>query len=108
MLVILFAIFIWKGASLPIFALGYFLLGGFRAGRPMAMAQARELVHDSQMGITYGIMETISSIIFILTPPLAGVLFEHDPMIIYPLAIGLILISIFVTYQFSRRKVSYA
>ena len=108
MLVILFAILIWKGASLPIFALGYFLLGGFRAGRPMAMAQARELVHDSQMGITYGIMETISSIIFILTPPLAGVLFEHDPMIIYPLAIGLILISIFVTYQFSLRKVSYA
>jgi MFS family permease len=107
-LVILFAIFIWKGASLPVFALGYFLLGGFRAGRPMAMAQARELVHDSQMGITYGIMETISSIIFILTPPLAGILFEHDPMIIYPLAIGLILISIFVTYQFSRRKVSYA
>lgn len=108
MLVILFAIFIWKGTSLPVFALGYFLLGGFRAGRPMAMAQARELVHDSQMGITYGIMETISAIIFILTPPLAGVLFERDPMIVYPLAIGLILISIFVTYQFSPRKVSYA
>src|SRR5215216_1213128 len=108
MLVILFAVLIWKGASLPIFALGYFLLGGFRAGRPMAMAQARELVHDSQMGLSYGIMETISSIIFILTPPLAGILFERDPMIVYPLAIGLILVSIFVTYQFSSRKVSYA
>ena len=59
-LVILFALFIWKGTSLPVFALGYFLLGGFRAGRPMVMAQARELVHDSQMGVTYGIMETIS------------------------------------------------
>ena len=33
-LVILFALFIWKGSSLPVFALGYFLLGGFRAGRP--------------------------------------------------------------------------
>jgi DHA1 family tetracycline resistance protein-like MFS transporter len=108
MLVILFAIFIWKGTSLPIFALGYFLLGGFRAGRPLAQAQARELVHDSQMGLTYGIMETISSIIFILTPPLAGVLFEYDPVIVYPLAIGLILVSIFVTYQFSPRKASYA
>lgn len=108
MLVILFAISIWKGTSLPVFALGYFLLGGFRAGRPMALAQARELVHDSQMGITYGIMETISSIIFILTPPLAGILFERDPMIVYPLAIGMIVISIFVTYQFSPRKVSHA
>jgi MFS family permease len=108
MLVVLFAIFIWKGASLPIFALGYFLLGGFRAGRPLAQAQARELVHDSQMGITYGIMETIGSIIFILTPPLAGILFEYDPVIVYPVAIGLICVSVFVSYQFSPRKVSHA
>ena len=107
-LVILFALFIWKGASLPVFALGYFLLGGFRAGRPLAMAQARELVHDSQMGVTYGIMETISSVIFILTPPLAGFLFERDPMIVYPLAIGLIAVSIVVSYLFSPRKVTYA
>ena len=108
MLVILFVIFIWKGTSLPIFALGYFLLGGFRAGRPLAQAQARELVHDSQMGLTYGIMETISSVIFILTPPLAGALFEYSPTIVYPLAIGLIVVSIFVSYQFSPRKVSHA
>ena len=40
-LVALFALFIWRGTSLPLFALGYFLLGGFRAARPMAQAQAR-------------------------------------------------------------------
>ena len=102
-LVILFAFFIWKGSSLLIYALGYFLLGGFRAGRPMAMAQARELVHDSQMGVSYGIMETISSVIFVLTPPLAGILFERDPMIVYPLSIGLIAVSIIVSYLFSPR-----
>jgi MFS family permease len=103
-LVILFALFIWKGTSLPIFVLGYFLLGGFRAGRPMVMAQARELVHDSQMGVTYGIMETISAVIFILTPPLAGILFERDPMIVYPLSIALITVSIAVSYFFSPRR----
>ncbi len=107
-LVILFATSIWKGTSLPIFALGYFLLGGFRAGRPMVMAQARELVHESQMGFSYGIMETISAIIFILTPPLAGILFERDPMIVYPMAIGLIVISIVVSYRFSPRKARHA
>ncbi|HEX6036339.1 MAG TPA: MFS transporter [Anaerolineales bacterium] len=107
-LVILFALFIWKGTSLPIYVLAYFLLGGFRAGRPMALAQARELVHDSQMGVTYGIMETISAVIFILTPPLAGVLFERDPMIVYPLSIGLLVVSIAVSYFFSPRKVHHA
>jgi predicted MFS family arabinose efflux permease len=107
-LVILFALSIWKGQTLPIYVLGFFLLGGFRAGRPMALAQARELVHDSQMGVTYGIMETISSVIFILTPPLAGILFERDPMIVYPLSIGLIAVSIAISYFFSPRKVSHA
>jgi predicted MFS family arabinose efflux permease len=107
-LVMLFAFLIWKGAGLPVFALGYFLLGGFRAGRPMIWAQARELVHDSQMGVTYGIMETISAVVFILTPPLAGILFEVDPVIVYPLSIGLIVISLVVTYLFSPGKVSHA
>jgi MFS family permease len=107
-LVILFAFFIWRGSSLPVFMLGYFLLGGFRAGRPMVMAQARELVHDSQMGVTYGIMETISAVIFILTPPLAGILFEYDPKIVYPLSMGLIAISIIVSYLFSPQKVRHA
>ncbi|MGB8980670.1 MAG: MFS transporter [Anaerolineales bacterium] len=107
-LVILFALFIWKGTSLPVYALGYFLLGGFRAGRPMALAQARELVHDSQMGVTYGIMETISSVIFVFTPPVAGLLFERDPMIVYPLSIGLMAVSILVSHFFSPRKESHA
>ena len=108
MMVVLFALSIWKGTSLPLFALGYFLLGGFRAGRPMLLAQARELVHDSQMGLTYGLMETISAVIFILTPPLAGILYERDPMILYPLGIGLILISILISYLFLPRKAAHA
>jgi MFS family permease len=104
MLVILFALLIWKGTSLPVYVLGYFLLGGFRAGRPMILAQARELVHDSQMGVSYGIMETISAVIFVLTPPLAGILFERDPVLVYPLSIGLITISILVSYLFSPKR----
>jgi len=103
-LVILFILFIWKGMSLPVFALGYFLLGGFRAGRPMVMAQARELIHDSQMGLSYGVMETISSVVFIVTPPIAGYLFEIDPFIVYPISIVLVTISIVVSYFFSPRK----
>ncbi|MBI5965014.1 MAG: MFS transporter [Chloroflexi bacterium] len=107
-LVILFALFIWKGKGLPVFALGYFLLGGFRAGRPMAMAQARELVHDSQMGVTYGIMETVSAIIFIVTPPIAGLLFEIDPFIVYPVSIGLIAVSIVLSSIYLPRKEAHA
>lgn len=107
-LVAFFAFCIWQGSALPVFMLGYFLLGGFRAARPMFMAQARDLVHDSQMGLAYGTMETVVSIIFILTPPLAGFLFEIDPYILYPLGIGLIAASIIVSYIFSPRKDTHA
>jgi MFS family permease len=103
-LVILFALIIWKATALPAFALGYFLLGGYRVSRPMAMAQARELVHNSQMGITYGIMETIGAAIIIVAPPIAGTLYERDPMIVYPLAIGLLAISIVISYLFLPRR----
>jgi hypothetical protein len=70
----------------------------------MAMAQARELVHESQMGITYGLMETVSAVVSILTPPIAGLLYEHDPMVVYPLAIGLIFLSIIISFVFLPRK----
>lgn len=104
-MVILFAALIWQGSGLPIFMLGYFLLGGFRAARPMAMAQARELVHSSQMGLSYGAMETVSATIFIIAPPIAGFIFDRDPYSIYPIAIGLIAASMLVSYIFAPRKI---
>jgi predicted MFS family arabinose efflux permease len=107
-IVVLFALLIWRGTGLPYFILGYFLLGGFRAARPFAMAQARALVHESQMGLTYGMMETVYAIIFILTPPIAGFLYERDPFMIYPLAMGLIGVSLVVGYLFSPRRESHA
>jgi MFS family permease len=103
-LVALFAVLTWRGTGMPIFMLGYFLLGGFRAARPMAMAQARGLVHTSQMGLAYGAMETVSSAIFIIAPPIAGFVFERDPFFIYPLAMGLIGVSIVAGYFFSPRN----
>lgn len=107
-LVILFALIIWKAAVPPLFALGYFLLGGYRVSRPMAMAQARDLVHDSQMGITYGIMETVGAVIIILAPPIAGALYERDPMIIYPVAIGVMTASTIVSFLYLPRKARHA
>lgn len=107
-LVLLFALAIWQGNSLPVFALGYFLLGGFRAARPMYLAQARALVHNSQMGVTYGALETISGLVFFLTPPLAGVLFEWKPEAVYPLSIILLSFSIGIGWLFLPSRESYA
>ena len=98
-----FALLIWQSASLPWILLGYFLLGGFRAARPLAMAQARELVHTSQMGLTYGMMETIYAAVAIITPPLAGFLYKIDPAASYPIALVLIAVSVLSSFLFMRR-----
>ena len=102
-----FALLIWRGTSLPFILLGYFLLGGFRAARPIAMAQARELVHNSQMGVTFGMMETIYALIFIVTPPLAGYMYRIDPAMSYPLSFALIAVSVIVSF-FSLRRLVHA
>ena len=103
LMTVVFVILMLKGTNLPIIALGYFLLGGFRASRPLAMAQVRELIHQSQMGLTYGIMETVSAVVFILTPPLAGYIYKMDPMMIYTISLGLIAVSVMISIILPRR-----
>ncbi|HMR98730.1 MAG TPA: MFS transporter [Anaerolineales bacterium] len=104
-LVAAFALILWRGTGTPILALGYFLLGGFRASRPLAFAQARSLVHESQMGLTYGVIETINAIIYILVPPLAGLIYEKNPLSIYPLALVMIGVSIIISSIVPRRLI---
>jgi hypothetical protein len=55
------------------------------------------------MGVTYGVMETVGAAIIILAPPIAGILYERDPMIVYPLAIGFMATSTVVSYLFLPR-----
>jgi hypothetical protein len=67
------------------------------------MAQARELVHPSQMGTTYGMMETLYAAVAIVAPPLAGILYEVDPAASYPIALVLIACSVLSSFLFLRR-----
>jgi MFS family permease len=98
-----FSLIMLRATLLPVLALGYFLLGGFRAARVLSMAQARELVHVSQMGLTYGVMETIAAVIFIVTPPLAGFIYEYNPLMIYTFSLGLLVVSILISIIVPRR-----
>jgi hypothetical protein len=53
------------------------------------------------MGLAYGMMETVTSFILILTPPPAGYLFKRDPFLVYLITIGLILLSMLVSIVFA-------
>lgn len=102
--VALFALSLWKGTGQVWYMLGYFLLGGFRAARMLAMAQIRVLIHQAQMGLAYGMSEAGSAMALILSPLLAGYLYDTDPASVYPLSLLLITIGVIISLIFAPRE----
>jgi predicted MFS family arabinose efflux permease len=99
----LFSLVIWRATSLPYFALAYFVLGGFRAARPMMAAQARELVHQSQMGLAFGMNETVGATALTLAPFIAGLLYDRAPDLMYPVSLYAISASIILSVWLAPR-----
>ena len=89
-----FALLIWRGTSISWYLLAYFLLGGFRAARLMSVAYIRSLVQDAQLGLAYGAAETLSSIVLVIAPPLAGLLYQQTPQLVYPVALAILTMSL--------------
>jgi len=96
----LFAILIWQGQGLAWYASAYFLLGGYRVIRSLAAAQTRHLVEQSQMGLAYGVTETVSGLAMMLAPMLAGLLYEKNPETIYIWGAILIGFSLLINLRF--------
>ncbi|MFN2216853.1 MAG: MFS transporter [Anaerolineales bacterium] len=93
-LVGLFAILLWKGNSVFWFGLGYFLLGGYRAARVLIFAQISSIIKQFQMGLAYGVTETLNSFAIMLSPLLAGWLYTQNPESVFIVAFGLVVVSI--------------
>lgn len=96
-----FAVLLWRATALPWYLLGYFLLGGYKTTRSLAMAQMNALVHQAKMGLAYGLTETVSSTAMILAPIMAGYLYARDPSWMYAAGAGLVVLSILTGLLFS-------
>jgi len=96
-----FAFFLWRGTGLPWYALGYFLLGGYRAARSLAIAQVRALVSEANMGLAYGLTEAIVGVTTILAPLLAGLLYTSNPLRVYTVSLSLMVITFVISVRYS-------
>ena len=99
----LYNLILWQANGFGWFAIAYFALGGSRASRALFMALIRPLVHESQMGLAYGLSESVLGLTGILAPIAAGVLYERDTASIYPLAFAGMLVVIFLSLIFTPR-----
>ncbi len=86
----LFAALIWLGNGMPAYLIAYMMMGSYITARGMVIAQGRTLVHGQNMGVAYGLMETVMSLAIVLGPPLAGLLYSINPSSIYSTSLALI------------------
>ena len=86
----LFSILLWRGGGLLWYGLGYFFLGGFRLCRAMTVALVRPVVREVEVGLAFGIVESLNSLAFVVAPPLAGFLYDRDPALIFPVSLGVL------------------
>lgn len=94
------SLFLWIGVGFPWFAAGFFLMGGFRGARTTSIAYIRNMISTANMGLAYGIAETVSGGAIILAPFLAGYLFELNPLWIFAAAIGITTLSTLASIGF--------
>lgn len=93
----LFALILWQGNGFTWFGLAYFLMGGFRSARTLATAQIRSIVSKSNMGLAFGMAETVTAFALFLAPSIAGYIYDRDPLKIYALSLVAIAISVVIS-----------
>lgn len=100
-----FGVFLWQGMGVPWFALGYFLLGGYRVAANLVNAEVRELVTPANMGLAFGIAAGVAMLATVIAPPIAGFLFKQNPVWMYPVSLVLIAISLGTSLQFLHHRI---
>lgn len=101
--VIFFTLILWWQSGLAWYLLGFFMLGGYKTARNLGMAQVRELVPSAKMGLAYGFAETVGASAVILAPVVAGFLYTQNPVLVFGVGFGLLVLSLFFSAQFSPK-----
>ncbi len=96
----LFSILIWQGGHFPWFVMGYLFLGGYRLCRAMTVALVRPLVREREVGLAFGMVETLNALAFMVAPILAGFLYDWRPASIFPVSLVILIPAILLSIRF--------
>jgi hypothetical protein len=99
----LFATLLWQFTGLPILMLAYFLLGGYRATRSLLVAQVEKLVKPANLGLAYGVSETVSSLALVAAPPIVGLVYSNNPEMVFSVTLMLIVPSLVLMHIWRKR-----
>ncbi|MGB9668796.1 MAG: MFS transporter [Anaerolineales bacterium] len=98
--VLIFSLILCRWSTLPLIAMGIFILGGFRAARTMGTAQLRCYIKPENLGMAFGFSEMVIALGLFLSSSFAGYLYNHQPTAMYYIGSGLIALSIVFSILF--------
>ncbi len=101
-----FAAILWQQTGMLWYGLAFLFVGGYRTARSLAIAQVQTLVHPANMGLAYGLSETITSSANIIVPFIAGFLYNQNPNIIFPVSLIMITLAILANTYYLYLRVA--
>jgi predicted MFS family arabinose efflux permease len=82
----------------------YFLRSGWYLARNMAAAQVGRVVNSSEMGMAFGLTETVAASAGMAGPLLAGVLYAREPSLPFQVSLVLVLLSLPLFWALAPRR----
>ncbi len=101
---VLFSLLIWRGTSILWYGVGYFFLGGYRLCRAMSVAIVQPIVRESEVGLAFGVVESLNSLAYMAAPVVAGFLYDWRPVSIYPISLLVLGVTLLLSILFARRN----
>ena len=101
----LFSVLVWQTTKMPLLAAAFFMYGGARATRSLVLAQVEKLVKRANLGLAFGVTETIAGLAWVAGPPLSGILYSKNPTLIFSTTLLLLIPSLLLTLV--RRKIPW-
>lgn len=102
--VALSVIAIWSGTGLAWYALGFFLFGGFRTAHALSVTQAEPLVNHRNLGLAFGLVETMIGSAFAISSAVAGLLYDSQAWMPFPASLALTALGLGISWIFLPKE----
>jgi MFS family permease len=100
----LFTLLIWRGGGFVWYGLGYLFLGSYRLCREMAVALVQPWVRKREIGLAFGMVESLNSLALMIAPILAGLLYDWRPASVYPVSLVVLLLALMVSWNYFNNR----
>jgi MFS transporter, DHA1 family, multidrug resistance protein len=91
-------------SSLPWLLAAYFFRAGWNLARNMAVAQVSRVVQTAELGVALGMTETAGTAATVLSPLIAGELYQRNPALPFQASLVLVLLMLPLVWHFAPRR----